>query len=66
MQTFAGAMNRPAFLALGETMVNLFGKERAVLLTTGAKIKPEAPVLLGFTYKYPTIADACKQLVGKE
>lgn len=59
-------MSRPAFIALGETMINLFGKERAVLLTTGAKVKPEAVLSLGFTYNYPTIAEACKQLVEKQ
>lgn len=56
-------MIRPALIPLPEYVVNLmFSKERAVLLTTGAKIQPKRTIETGFQYKYPKIYDACKNV----
>lgn len=62
----ADVMGRPAMFPLPQTVVKmLFGKERMVLLTTGAKIKPEKAIKLGFTFRYPTISAACKKMFSK-
>lgn len=54
---------RPAIFPMPEFMVNLiFDKERAVILTTGAKIEPKRTMESGFAYKYPDVASACKEV----
>jgi uncharacterized protein (TIGR01777 family) len=42
----------------------LFGSERAIMLLQGQKVRPSRTLESGFTYKYPTIQDACKELVS--
>lgn len=60
-KAFASALWRPALFPLPEFVVEyLFSKERSVLLTTGAKIKPKRTLETGFKYEYPDIATACK------
>lgn len=50
---------------MAEFVVDLiFGKERGVLLTTGAKISPKKSIDLGFKFTYPTIEEACKEVVN--
>lgn len=52
---------------MAESVVNLiFGKERGVLLTTGAKISTQKCMNLGFKFTYPTIEEACKELVNSK
>lgn len=59
---FGKALWRPALIPLPEFVVNfLFSDDRAVLLTTGAKIKPKRTLETGFKYKYPRIYEACKK-----
>ena len=56
-------MWRPAIFALPENFFNfVFDQERAVLLTTGAKIKPKRTLELGFKYEYPEIYKACQSV----
>ena len=43
----------------------IFGEERSTMLLTGPKIKTEKALEYGFTYKYPKILDACKEVVKK-
>lgn len=58
---FAKALWRPALIPLPEFVVDtLFSKERSVLLTTGAKIKPKRTLETGFEYEHPDIFSACK------
>ena len=58
---FGKALWRPALIPLPEFVVDLmFSKERAVLLTTGAKIHPKRTLETGFKYQYPKIYEACK------
>lgn len=60
---FAKAMWRPALIPLPEFVVDLmFSKERSVMLTTGAKIKPKRTLETGFEYEYPEIYKACKSV----
>lgn len=60
---FAKAMWRPALIPLPEFAVDLmFSKERSVMLTTGAKIKPKRTLETGFEYEYPEIYKACKSV----
>lgn len=62
-KNFAKAMWRPALFPLPEKIVNLvFCNERAVLLTTGAKIQPKRTLESGFEYEYPKIFPACKDV----
>lgn len=61
---FASILCRPAVFSVPEFVVNLiFGKERAALLTNGAKVKPEQAEKIGYSYHYPTIRDACHEVV---
>lgn len=63
-QQFATTLNRPAAFSVPEYMINLvYGKERAALLTTGAKIKPERAEIIGYNYQYPNIKEACHEVV---
>ncbi|EDS29687.1 conserved hypothetical protein [Culex quinquefasciatus] len=62
-KAFASALFRPAFFPLPELVLNLiFGKERAVLLTKGAKVVPKRVQELGYQYRYPDIQSACKDV----
>lgn len=65
-KAFASAMRRPAIFPMPEFVLNLlFAKERAVLLTTGAKIVPKRTQELGFKFEFPEIRSACKEVVKK-
>lgn len=62
-KAFASALIRPALFPLPEFVLNLiFGKERAVLLTKGAKVVPKRPQELGYKYQFPDIRSACKDV----
>ncbi|XP_058444041.1 epimerase family protein SDR39U1 [Malaya genurostris] len=62
-KAFASALIRPAVFPLPEFVLNLiFGTERAVLLTKGAKVSPKRVQELGFQYQYPDIRSACKNV----
>lgn len=57
-------MRRPVFLKTPEKVFELiFGKERAALLLSGAKIHPTRTLETGFQYQYPKILDACREVV---
>lgn len=59
----ARAMNRPSFLPMpGFVVQAIFGRERAVMMLKGARVKSRAGQL-GFRYKYPNIHEAVKQCV---
>lgn len=56
-------MWRPTFFTTPEfVFLQLFGKERAALLLSGAKIQPKRTMDLGFQFQYPKIADACREV----
>uniref|UniRef100_A0A182N0Y1 DUF1731 domain-containing protein n=1 Tax=Anopheles dirus TaxID=7168 RepID=A0A182N0Y1_9DIPT len=60
---FAAALVRPALLPMPIFALNLiFAQERAVLLTNGAKVVPERVLEHGFTYRYPDLPSACKEV----
>ncbi|XP_055531674.1 epimerase family protein SDR39U1 [Wyeomyia smithii] len=62
-KAFASALIRPAIFPLPEFVLNLiFGLERAVLLTKGAKVAPKRVQQFGFNYRYPDIKSACKDV----
>ncbi|XP_021703502.1 epimerase family protein SDR39U1 isoform X2 [Aedes aegypti] len=62
-KAFASALIRPAFFPLPEFVLNLiFDKERAALLTQGAKVVPKRPQELGYKYQFPDIRSACKDV----
>lgn len=62
-KSFAKALWRPALIPLPEFVVDtLFSKERSVLLTTGAKIKPKRTLETGFKYELGEIFPACKEV----
>jgi len=64
-KAFASALTRPALFPMPKFVVDLiFGKERGVLLTTGAKILPQRAIELGFKFTYSTIEEACKEVVN--
>lgn len=62
-KAFASALIRPALFPLPEFVLNLiFAKERAVLLTQGAKVVPARSQQFGYQYRYPDIRSACKDV----
>ncbi|KAG4074256.1 hypothetical protein HA402_008665 [Bradysia odoriphaga] len=62
---FASALTRPALFPMPEFVVKLiFGMERGVLLTTGAKISSQKSIDLGFKFTYPTVDEACREVVN--
>ncbi|XP_055615540.1 epimerase family protein SDR39U1 [Toxorhynchites rutilus septentrionalis] len=62
-KAFAAALVRPALFPMPEFVLNLiFDKERAVLLTKGAKVVPKRVQEFGFQYQYPDIRSACKDV----
>ncbi|CAO1438855.1 unnamed protein product [Diamesa tonsa] len=62
-KAFASALFRPALIPLPEFVVKaIFGNERMVLLTTGAKVMPKRTLETGFKYEYPTIQKATKEV----
>ncbi|XP_063363713.1 epimerase family protein SDR39U1 [Cydia amplana] len=61
--SFAKALNRPAFFPVPETILNvLLNPERAMLLTKGQHVTPKRVVELGYSYKYPNLDEACKDV----
>lgn len=61
---FAKAMKRPALMKTPECVFDIiFGKERAVLLTSGPKVVPKRTLETGFKFTYPTIREACQEVV---
>nr|XP_019542159.1 epimerase family protein SDR39U1-like [Aedes albopictus]XP_019555604.2 epimerase family protein SDR39U1 [Aedes albopictus]XP_029719429.1 epimerase family protein SDR39U1-like [Aedes albopictus] len=62
-KAFASALIRPAIFPLPEFVLNLiFDKERAALLTNGAKVVPKRPQEFGYKYQFPDIRSACKDV----
>lgn len=62
-KAFAKSMKRPAVIPMPEIAVKIiFGKERSVLLTSGAKITPKRTLDYGFKYYYSDITEACKDV----
>lgn len=62
-KAFGASLWRPALIPLPGMAVNLlFGPERATMLTRGQKVIPKRVLELGFTYKFPDIRSACKEL----
>lgn len=62
-KVFSSVMWRPALFTTPAFVIEkLFGKERAALLLTGAKIQPKRTLETGFKYKYPKVIDACREV----
>lgn len=56
-------MRRPTFFTTPAfVMETIFGKERAALVLSGAKIHPKRTLESGFQYQYPKISDACHEV----
>lgn len=63
-KALGSAMFRPSFMPLPEKVVELiFGKERASMMTQGQKVSPKRVEKLGFSYQFPDIISACKNIV---
>lgn len=61
-KAFAKALNRPAFIPVPETMLNLFlNEERAMIMTKGQHVTPKRVLEYGFEYKYGDIEQACRE-----
>ncbi|XP_063382505.1 epimerase family protein SDR39U1 [Cydia fagiglandana] len=61
--SFAKALNRPAFFPVPETILNvLLNPERAMLLTKGQHVTPKRVMEFGYSYQYPNLDDACKDV----
>ncbi|KAL3284684.1 hypothetical protein HHI36_018833 [Cryptolaemus montrouzieri] len=65
-EAFAKAMKRPTLIPVPEFMLNiLLGRDRANMLTKGQRVYPKRAMDMGFSYKYPNIEDACREIVQK-
>ncbi|KAH8253806.1 hypothetical protein KR032_007039, partial [Drosophila birchii] len=65
-KAFAKALNRPCIFSVPEFMVHaIFGKERAALLLSGARVQPQTAISSGFKFQYPTVKDAVTELTRK-
>ena len=63
-KSFASAMCRPHFVPFPAFACNLmFGAEGASIMLEGQKVLPKKTLDLGYTFKYPDILSACKELV---
>ncbi len=62
VDAFAGALHRPAFFPLPDTVWNIvFGQERATMITKGQKAEPKRTLEAGYQFQYPTISKACEE-----
>ena len=59
----AAAVHRPAVLPVPAFALQLVFGEGASILTEGQRVLPEAPLAAGFTFRYPTIGEACAAIV---
>jgi len=65
-QAFANALHRPCLFSVPEFVVHaVFGKERAALVLSGAKVQPQKALSSGFKFQYPTVKEAVTQLTLK-
>jgi len=63
-KSFASAMCRPHFVPFPAFACNLmFGAEGASIMLEGQQVLPKKTLDLGYTFKYPDILSACKELV---
>jgi NAD dependent epimerase/dehydratase family enzyme len=60
------ALRRPAILPVPGFALRLLVGEMAESLLTGQKALPRKAEKLGFTWTYPTLESALRNLVGKE
>lgn len=61
-QSFAKALNRPAFLPVPESILNfLLNNERAMIMTKGQHVIPRRVLEYGFKYRYDNIDEACNE-----
>lgn len=62
VSAFAGALSRPCFLPVPETVWNLaFGQERASMITKGQRVEPKRTLESGYKFRFPTISKACEE-----
>ena len=60
VNSFASALNRPSFFPLPDFVWNnVFGEERATMITKGQKVMPKRTLESGYKFRFPTIAQAC-------
>lgn len=64
---FSKQLRRPAIFAMPEVVIKtIFGEERAALLLTGAKIQPKRPLELNFKFQFPTVVEACSEVLRRK
>jgi len=62
VSAFGSALWRPTFIPLPELVFNfVFGEERAALILKGQRVVPAKALATGYNFRFPTIADACKE-----
>ncbi|KAL1517562.1 hypothetical protein ABEB36_001310 [Hypothenemus hampei] len=61
---FAKALKRPALIPIPSFIFNLIlGTERAKMITTGQKVIPQRTQEFGFTFSFPDVVSACRNIV---
>jgi uncharacterized protein (TIGR01777 family) len=56
------ALHRPSFVWTPGFMLKLLVGEAANVVLNGQRVLPKRPLALGYTFKYPTIAEALKEI----
>jgi len=64
-RTIADTLGRPMFLWVPEILMKVAFQERASLVTEGPNVVPKRTLESGFTFDYPTIQTALKQILNK-
>lgn len=63
-KAFASALNRPHLFPLPSFVAKgVFGSEEATVLLDGQKVLPKRTQELGYTFKFPDVKSACKEVV---
>jgi uncharacterized protein (TIGR01777 family) len=63
-KALGAALHRPAFVPTPTFALRLGLGEVANVITTGQRVLPQRALVLGYTFTYPTIDGALRQLVG--
>lgn len=63
-QTLGEVMNRPSWLPVPKFAIETLLGDAAIVVLEGQEVQPKRTLAYGFTYKYPTVKQALKEVVG--
>lgn len=63
-QTLGDVMNRPSWLPVPKFAIETLLGDAAIVVLEGQEVQPKRTLAYGFTYKYPTVKQALKEVLG--